>query len=464
MFIHKFILRRIQKNRLLYFFFFCGYLLSANIVLAKTGSMEYFVLSEDYPLKSNFEFVPKDSRLILIAQLVSNKLTEEQRKRFDEIVVLDAFTLENIIQAVKQRVQETKNARIVTNDDTIFELAARAREHLHIPGPTLNEISPFCSKYESKKRLKGSGIHYPKFLAFDGLSFKKNPDGYVNMVYRKLKFPIIIKPINLAASLGVTKVNNRRELMEWCKTYNPQAIFKAYNRDIPFIFEAFIPSNRNNLFHCDSIIYNGKILFNQVSRYTYPCMDVGADGKSFGSILVPVTDEKYKALYDLSALVIRAFERFSPIPNGVMHLEAFMDSFSGKVVFLETQLRAPGGDICSAYQNAFNINLTEMDYSIQMGLPILVKKEEKIYTAWLQLPTKTGIVEQLLLPTIKSKILSMKYRVEAGKSTTKPTCLMMRKHTALSILIANTQYDQLVKDFEYLKDFQPFKLKSDAID
>ncbi len=134
------------------------------------------------------------------------------------------------------------------------------------------------------------------------------------------------------------------------------------------------------------------------------------------------------------------------------------------MVFLETQLRAPGGDICSAYQNAFNINLTEMDYSIQMGLPILVKKEEKIYTAWLQLPTKTGIVEQLLLPTIKSKILSMKYRVEAGKSTTKPTCLMMRKHTALSILIANTQYDQLVKDFEYLKDFQPFKLKSDAID
>ncbi|MGI2298316.1 hypothetical protein ACRRVB_00590 [Candidatus Cardinium hertigii] len=56
----------------------------------------YFVLSEDYPLKSNFEFVPANSRLILIAKLATYVLTDAQKKRFDAIIFIDHFDVQHI--------------------------------------------------------------------------------------------------------------------------------------------------------------------------------------------------------------------------------------------------------------------------------------------------------------------------------------------------------------------------------
>ena len=64
------------------FYLFCAFntLISANGTKNLTNPMEYFVLSEDFPLKSNFEFVPSNNRLILIAKLITYELTDQQKK------------------------------------------------------------------------------------------------------------------------------------------------------------------------------------------------------------------------------------------------------------------------------------------------------------------------------------------------------------------------------------------------
>jgi len=275
------------------------------------------------------------------------------------------------------------------------------------------------------------------------------------MVGNTLGFPMIAKPTNLAGSLETKKINNVEELCTWCCKYDPKEILQSYGRSVPFIFETFIPTERFDLFHCDAVISDGRVIFTQVSRYGYPCMEVGANGKSNGSILIPATTKKYKSLYELPKLVIDSFKRFASIPNGVMHLEAFRNRYNGQGIFLETQLRAPGGDICSAYTYGLGIDLVEIDYRLQMNLPISINKQEHYYTAWFQIPTQTGVVERLILPKIKSNILKMDYRIVANQKTEHPLSLLMHHRTALIVIVGNRNYTELIKDFNYLKDFKP---------
>ncbi|MGI2298312.1 ATP-grasp domain-containing protein [Candidatus Cardinium hertigii] len=362
----------------------------------------------------------------------------------------------HIVKAIKSCTNVMGNVSIIANDDTIFQIVATVREQLAIPGPTLNELLPFCCKQTSKERLEGSNVAYPKFLIFDYQFYIKNPSHYVDRVGNKLGFPIIVKPTNLAGSLEIQKINNLEELSTWCSRYEPQEILKSYGRAIPFIFETCIPTEKFDLFHCDSVINNGQVIFTQVSRYAYPCMEVGTNGKNCGSIFIPDTIKKYKALYELPELVITAFKRFAAIPNGVMHLEAFRDRYNGQIIFLETQLRAPGGEVCTAYKYALDIDLVEVDYRLQMNLPISLNKRTNFYTAWLQIPTQTGIIDRLILPKVKSSILKMNYKIVAHQKTERPSSILMHRNTALNIIIGNKNYAELVKDFNYLKDFEPF--------
>ncbi|WP_419241300.1 hypothetical protein [Cardinium endosymbiont of Nabis limbatus] len=91
-----------------------------------------------------------------------------------------------------------------------------------------------------------------------------------------------------------------------------------------------------------------------------------------------------------------------------------------------------------------------------MDLPISLNKQDYCYTAWVQIPTQTGIINRLTLPKIKSKILKMDYRIVAHQKTERPSSLLMHDHTALVIIIGNKKYTDLVKDFNYLKEFKPF--------
>ena len=78
---------------------------------------------------------------------------------------------------------------------------------------------------------------------------------------------------------------------------------------------------------------------------------------------------------------------------------------------------------------------------------------------WLYLPTKDGVVDELILPNLKSKIHKMQYLIQSEQKIYFPTSLLMANQTALKMLISNTNYDDLLQDFEYLKAFQPFVLK-----
>ena len=393
--------------------------------MGKSEIKEYVLITEDYPIHIDFNFVPKQARLILITKIVHNELTPPQKKAFDKIVVLDEFDFDAVLKAIKNNVTDYEKTCLLANDDTIFPMVARVRETWQIPGPQVHTILPFCDKVESKRRLQGSKVNYPQFIAFDHSSYKIDPKQYLDKIKEQLKFPIIVKPTNLAGALEVRKIATPQALQAWCKKHVPSEWQETYGRKIDFELEEFVATSNADLFHCDAIIKGGKVIFTQISRLTYPCMEV-IQGKPIGSIVLAPNEKGYKQLSELPALVIQAFRRYAAIPDGVMHLEAFYDNASGQATFIETQLRYPGGDARSAYEYYLKMDLEEIHFKLQMGLPLdSLPAKKGPYAAWVYLPTKDGVIDELILPKIKSKIYKMQYFVQSAQKTQLPSSLFM---------------------------------------
>jgi D-ala D-ala ligase C-terminus len=423
--------------------------------------MEYVLITERCPLTSSFDYVPSNARITLLTRLTHHRLSAEQREAFYKIVVLDNFNFSTVLHAIKTNVTHLNRIKLLVHEDMTYLLAARIKEALKLPGYRLHSLLPFCDKVVSKQRLQGSNILYPKYFKFDGASYQNGPAKYLKQIQQALKFPVIAKPNVLAASIGLQKLETIEALQQWCLAYVNQFSDKSYTQDqaIEFEIEEFIDTSENDLFHCDSIIQHGQVIFTQVCQYTFPCMEV-LHGKPLGSMLLHVNEAGYQALQNLPRQVIQAFARHAPIPDGVMHLEAFLNRKLGTVTFLETQLRPPGGDVKSVYRYSCDIDLEEVHFKLQMGIPVDAEKiiPRRPYSAWFFFPTANGIVDTLLLPKIKSKIHKMKYSIHTGKKIQLPSSLLMQEHTALNLLISNSNYSELKEDFEYLKFFTPFVL------
>jgi hypothetical protein len=419
-------------------------------------------------INTSFDFLPSNTRFVVITNnYLAEDITQEQKKKIDQLLVLPKIDLDSVLSAVKNNTKDYASARLISIDESISPMVAQVREILGIPGPTIKEIIPFCDKFESKNRLKGSSINYPNFIEFNHNAYQKDPKQYLIDVQKYLKFPLIVKPKNLSGSHGIRRLNTLKDLEQWCSRYIPEDYEKEYGLQVGFEIEEFVEiDDFTDFFHCDSIIKDGKALLVQVCQYTHPQLEV-INGKPTGSIMLPTTDKRYKVLSKIPGEVIRAFSRHASIPDGVMHMEVFYNQKTEKITFIETQLRHPGLDTCVMYKLCLNMDWEDINWKLQMGLPIESDiKKSKIgpYTMWIYFPTKNGVIDSLEFPNIKSKLHKIQYRIQTGQKTTLPKALTLCNHCnkiALRLLISNKDFKALWSDFEYLKRFQPFNLCED---
>ena len=75
----------------------------------------------------------------------------------------------------------------------------------------------------SKEIFKKNNIKTPKFFTIKKSDFKKNII-FKNILSKKIKFPVVAKPINEGSSLGVVICNNKEKLFKSIKN-----LLKKYN-------------------------------------------------------------------------------------------------------------------------------------------------------------------------------------------------------------------------------------------
>lgn len=415
---------------------------------------KYLFITESYAISANLKNVldPGD-RAVLITKDVHTMLSQEQLSHFERVIVLPEFTYELIRDAVKEEIKLMNNegdVRIVSHDDFFYDLIAKVNEALGLKGYTLNEILPFINKHIMKDRLKNSPVRCPHFIKFDPLRYQAHTRIYIEEIMALIPFPIFAKPIDKAGAVGVKKIMNQLELTRWCE---------EHKEDTNYELDEYIADSK--LFHCDSFIQEGKVMFNIVSEYAYPCADY-AFGKPLGSMMLPPESELSQEIGYFAYRVIEQFSKHAKVPDGVSHMEIFRKP-TGELIFLEVQLRSPGANVKKAYQEYWGEHLDDYHFRLQMQKPIMLPSKKGGYSAWIYFPTEEGTIDSLISPPLpKEQIIESTFYIEPGKITHLPDNILdikSRGLLALSLVFINDDHSELIKSFRFLtQHFKPYTL------
>src|SRR5205085_3323836 len=107
------------------------------------------------------------------------------------------------------------------------------------------------------------------------------------------------------------------------------------------------------LFHVDSLVAKGKVVFAQVSKYHRPLLEVYQGGGIFASMTLDDDDPDAKELCALNARLLAAFG----LEDGCSHTEFLRASDDGRFHFIETSARVGGASIAEMVEAATGINL-----------------------------------------------------------------------------------------------------------
>ncbi len=230
-------------------------------------------------------------------------------------------------------------------DEFDGELAAQLREHLRLPGTGVTAIRYFRDKLLMRETTDKAGILVPPFIGI------KNYDQLRDYMER-VPAPWVLKPRTEAGSMGISKPQNSEEV--W------RALDKLGDRQSYYLLEQFIPGD---VFHIDTLMVDGEILFVSAQKYGAPPMQVYQGGGVFNSRIIPRDSDDAKQLKALNEKVIKTLG----MRNGVTHAEFIKAHADGRFYFLEVAARVGGAFISDMIEKATNINLWREWCTLEVG-------------------------------------------------------------------------------------------------
>jgi hypothetical protein len=122
------------------------------------------------------------------------------------------------------------------------------------------------------------------------------------------------------------------------------------NNRFKYLLEQFRPGD---VFHCDSLIYEGKVLFSLVSQYLATPLEISQGGGIFRSANIAYNSDDDKEIKRINEQVIKGFG----LKHGASHTEFIKCNEDGKIYFLETSSRVGGAHLAEMVHAASDINL-----------------------------------------------------------------------------------------------------------
>jgi biotin carboxylase len=154
--------------------------------------------------------------------------------------------------------------------------------------------------------------------------------------------PWVLKPRSEVSSIGIARVESADEL--WGRLND------LGDRRSHFLLERYVPGN---VYHVDSIVYAGEVVFAEAHQYLRPPMDVFHTGGIAMSRTVSRGSGDEVLLRDLNGEVLRALG----MRQGVTHMEFIRGRDDGQFYFLEVGGRVGGAHTAEMVEAATGINL-----------------------------------------------------------------------------------------------------------
>jgi biotin carboxylase len=258
------------------------------------------------------------------------------RDSLDDTYYLPAeIPLADIVQAVTHLARSQKIDRIVALDEYDMETAATLREHLRVPGMGLTTMRYFRDKLAMRMRALDRNVRVPDFVPV----FNHDDICYY---LEHVPGPWVLKPRQEASAIGIKKIHAAEEL--W------PVLEQLGDKQSSFLLERFVPGE---VYHVDSVVSEGEVVFASVSKYGKPPMNVAQGGGIFTTRVIPRGSDADIGLRQINRQLIAALG----LVRGVAHTEFIQAHADGNFYFLECAARVGGAYISEMVETATGVNL-----------------------------------------------------------------------------------------------------------
>lgn len=273
--------------------------------------------------------------------------------------------------------------------------ASQLREKLGLKGQTFRSACQYRNKVMMKEIARKAGILTPEFL-----ELKSN--FHLVEFSRKHPFPIVVKPIDSAGSMGTIVLEKKSDLKRLLTKGIP-----PYSQAETFV--------EGEMYHIDGLVYHGEVVFITVSKYSSSCLAFHEGGFT-GSYLI---DQKSK----LAKRLVQETEKLISVLDTPLHTTFHAEFFhtpTDEIVLCEIASRTGGGRVNIILEKAFGFNITKSMIYAQLGLPIKLPNFKKgvnpaIFTGHALLPPRRGEFVSIETTSMPDWVIEFRLLAKPGK-------------------------------------------------
>jgi biotin carboxylase len=279
-----------------------------------------------------------------VTLVTREKLLQEDwaRESLDDLIAVpNDASPELFIHTVSQLARPRKLDRLIALEEYDVMTAALIREHLRLPGMGATTARLFRDKLAMRVKAEEAGIRVPDFvhvLNYDELGH----------YMQRVAPPWVLKPRSDVSAVGIKKMHESEQV--WRAIDDLDAREKLQERSSYYLLERYVAGE---VYHVDSLVEGGKVIFAGANKYGRPPMDVAHQGGVFISHTIKHGSREQKELLKINRKLIAALG----LRRGVAHAEFIKSAEDGHFYFLEVAARVGGAYIADVLEAASGINL-----------------------------------------------------------------------------------------------------------
>lgn len=295
------------------------------------------------------------------------------RESLDDLLAIPGKTsVHSYLAAASYVARQRRVSRVVALEEYDIVTAAHIREHLCIPGMGTTNARCFQDKLAMRCKADEVAIQQPKFVPLI------NHD-CINEFMKRTAPPWMLKPRIGASTMGIRKLHDPEAV--WRAIADLDAREPLHERSVFHLLEQFVPGD---VYHVDSLVKGGQVLFASVERYGAPPFEVSHFGGVPISYSVKHGSQEQRALLRLNRKLLEGFgfeqgvthaefirraDAEHPNSVSVVHTPRAETSESDQFDFLEVAARVGGAYTADTIAAATGINLWREWARIELATP-----------------------------------------------------------------------------------------------
>ena len=293
------------------------------------------------------------------------------------ILQVDTNNISELIEVVKKYQFDG----VISVCDYYFEAVQSVANALKIPCAVPHNLKNIRQKHLMRQTLDNAGLPNAKFKLAN--SWEETLQGA-----RQIGYPLIIKPVDLAASAYVCLIHNELELKEaFNKLDQFKVNFRGQIRNKVILLEEFMVGEEVSV---ESVSFQGETTIIGVTDKSLTGTPYFIEtGHMFPA---KIGDEQYSTLIEYVQKVLNAID----FDNGVAHTEVKLTKNGPRIV--EINPRTPGGYIVELVEYVTGINLLKVFLDLTIGKKPILKKvitDIKSAAVMFLVPPHEGIIQNI---------------------------------------------------------------------